>query len=51
MAIRALVTAPPHLSVSVWLDEDLPKMSVLGMIPLALQHWADQADIWALLLA
>ena len=51
MAIGALIASPPHLSVSVRLDDDLLKMGVLGMIPLELQHWAEQADVWALLQA
>ena len=50
MAIRALVTAPPHLSVSVRLDEDVAVVNILGVMPLALQHWAEQADVWTLLL-
>ena len=25
-------------------------MSIFGMIPLALQLWAEQADVWALML-
>ena len=51
MAGGALVTAPPHLSCSVRLDEDMPKMTVFGMIPLVLQYWTEQTDVWVLLLA
>ena len=53
MAVRALIATPPCLSCSVRLNEDVrsSKMSVLSMIPLELQHWAEQADVWALLLA
>ena len=51
MAIWALIASPPHLSCSVRLDEDVAKMGISGMIPLALQHWAEQTDVWAMLLA
>ena len=51
LAIWALITAPPHLSVTVRLDQDVVKMHILDMMPLALQHWAEQADVWALPLA
>ena len=47
MAVWALVASPPHLPVAVRPDKDVAKMSILGMIPLALQHWAEQADVWA----
>ena len=46
----ALVTLPPHLPAAVRSDEDLSKMSILGMIPLVLQHWAEQADVRTLTL-
>ena len=46
----ALITPPPNLDCSVRLDEDVPKMSILGMIPLALQHRAEQADVGAVVL-
>ena len=42
----ALVTPPPHFLPTVTLDEDVAKMSILGMVPLALQHRAEQADVW-----
>ena len=50
MAKWALITLPPHLPVAVRPDEDVAKMSILGMIPLALQNWAQQADVWTLVL-
>ena len=50
MAVGALGTAPPHLSVTVRLNEGAAKMSIFGTMPLALQHWAEQADVWTLLL-
>ena len=49
-AERALITLPPNPLVAVRPDEDAAKMSVLVMIPLALQHWAEQADVRALML-
>ena len=47
----ALITPPPHFPVSVRLDEDVAMVSILGMVPLTLQYWAKQADVWTLLLA
>ena len=51
VAVRALIASPPRLSCSVRLDEAVGEMSILGMIPLALQQWAEQADVRALPLA
>ena len=50
MAIWALITMPPHLPVAVRPDEDVALMSILGRVPLALQHWAEQADVCTLVL-
>ena len=50
MAIWALIASPPHLPAAVRPDEDVAKVSILGTVPLALQQWAEQADVWALLL-
>ena len=49
MAKWALITLPPHLLVAVRPDEDAVKMSILGMIPLTLQHWAE-TDVGTLML-
>ena len=46
MAKWTLITLPPHLPVAVSLDDGVAKMSIPGMIPLALQYWAEQADVW-----
>ena len=49
MAMWALVTSPPHPLLGVRFDEDAAKMTILGMVPLQLQQWAEQADVRALL--
>ena len=46
MAIWTLVTGPPDLGVRVWLDDSIPKVSIPGMVPLALQKQAEKADVW-----
>ena len=46
----ALITLPPHLPAAERLDENVAEMSIFGMIPLALQFWAEQADVRALML-
>ena len=50
MAIWALVAFPPHFLAAARLDENVAKMSILAVIPLAAQQWAEQAKVWALLL-
>ena len=41
---------PRHPPFGVRSDDDVAKVSILGMVPLMLQHWAEQADVWTLLL-
>ena len=50
MAIWALCAGPPDLDVGLGLDDNVAKVSIVGMIPLALQKWAEEADVWACLL-
>ena len=50
MAIWTLTAAPPDLSVGMGFDDDVPQVSIPGMIPLALQKRAEEADVWARLL-
>lgn len=40
---------PVHLSLAVWGDVDVAPVSVLSMVPLLLQLWAEPADVWILL--
>ena len=40
-----------HLSPAVWGDVDIAQVSVLGVVPLLLQLWAELADVWTLLLS
>jgi len=42
---------PMHLSLAVWGDVDIAPVSVLSMVPLLLQLWAEPADVWTLLLS
>ena len=49
MATWTLTAGPPDLDVSLRLDDDVANVSVVGMIPLALQKWAEEADVWACL--
>ena len=46
----ALVTDPGDLLVTLRLDDNAAKVSVLVMVPLALQVGAEKADVWAALL-
>ena len=46
----ALITLPPRLPAAVRRDENVAEMSIFDMIPLALQHWSEQADVRALML-
>ena len=46
MPIRTLVADPVHFAVGLRLDEDVAKVGIAGMVPLALQQWAEQADTW-----
>ena len=50
MAIWTLVTGPPDLGVGLGLDDNVAKVSIAGMIPLALQKRAEEADVWACLI-
>ena len=48
MPIRTLVADPVDFASGLRLDEDVDEVSILFMVPLALQQWAEQADVWAL---
>ena len=50
MAIWTLTTSPPDLAIGIWLDDSIPQVSISGMVPLALQKRAEEADVWARLL-
>ena len=50
MAIWTLIAGPPDLGVDLGLDDNVAKVSIVGMVPLALQKWAEEANVWALLL-
>lgn len=47
MAIWALITLPPDLAMTVGPDDCAAKVSIPGMIPLAMQQWAEEADVRA----
>ena len=46
MPIRTLIADPVDLAMGVRLDEDPAKVGIASMVPLALQQWAEQADVW-----
>ena len=46
MPVRTLIADPVDLAVGVRLDEDATKVGITSMVPLALQPWAEQADVW-----
>ena len=43
----ALVTDPPHAHVVAGCDLLVGQMLIFGMMPLLLQLWPEQADVWA----
>ena len=43
----ALVTTPPYAQVTAGCDSPVSQMLVFGMMPLPLQLWPEQADVWA----
>ena len=50
MAIWTLGTGPPDLDVGMRFDDSVAKVSIVRMVPLALQKRAEEADVWARLL-
>ena len=50
VAIWALLTLPRHFSAALCSDDNTAKVSVRSMIPLLLQRWSQQADVWTCLL-
>ena len=50
VTIWTLIASPPDFLVAVWLDDNLPQVSVGSMVPLLLKSGIKQADIRAFLL-
>ena len=48
---RAAVTDPQNLPVAARFNGNIAKVSVLAVVPLALQLWAELTDIWPLLVS
>ena len=46
MPIRTLIADPVYLALGIRLDEDAAKVDITSMVPLALQQWAEQLDVW-----
>ena len=42
-----LVTCPPDTQVTAGCDLPVSQVLVFGMMPLPLQLWPEQADVWA----
>ena len=51
MAVWTLCADPPDLDVGLGLDDNVAKVSIVGMVKLALQKRAEEADVWACLIA
>ncbi len=50
MTIGTIRAYPMHLSAAVWGNVNIAQVCIFGMVPLLLQLWAEQADVWTLLL-
>ena len=50
MAIWTLTAGPPNLGVGLGFDDNVAEVSIVGMIPLALQKRAEEADVWPCLI-
>ena len=50
MAIWTLTTGPPDLGGGLGFDVNGAQVSIAGMIPLALQKRAEEADVWPCLI-
>ena len=44
---RTLVTTPPHTQTAAGCDLPVSQELIFGMMPLPLQLWPEQADVWA----
>ena len=44
---QTLVTSPPHTLATAGRDPLVSQMLIFGMVPLPLQLWPEQADVWA----
>ena len=44
---RTLVTSPPHMQTAAGCDLPASQELIFGMMPLPLQLWPEQADVWA----
>ena len=50
MAIWALFTLPPDLVIAVRLYKLVPQACIPSVFKLALQNWAEKANVWGRLL-
>ena len=50
MTIWALITDPPSLPFTVWPDDNIAHVRISRIVPLILQTWFEEADIWPVLL-
>ena len=50
MPIWTIVAYPVHFAIAMWLDDNAAKVSILVMVPLALQLRPQLADVWPNLL-
>ena len=47
MPIRTLAADPVNFAATFRGDENVAEVSILYMVPLAVQQWAEEADVWA----
>jgi len=45
-----LIAHPPHIQGAGRLDDDISQVKILGMMPLLLDSWPEEADIWSTML-
>ena len=50
MASWTFTAGPPDLDVGLGLDDNVAEVSIVGMVELALQRRAQEADIWTCLI-
>ena len=50
VAVWTSITFPGHFPTAKWLNHNIAQVSISSMVPLPLQTWAEEADVWRPLL-
>ena len=50
VAVWTSITSPCHFPIAEWLDHNIAQVSISSMVPLPLQSWTEEADVWPCLL-